>query len=110
MEIITTSAGKKRRAHNGFVYTMKKTSKSTIRWECSQRAAKSCKSAVVTDINMTTINSTTSHNHEGDQFHVEAMKLREDILSTATANRGHRHRQQRATGADNRQQTYHSSG
>ncbi|KAH3833205.1 hypothetical protein DPMN_106508 [Dreissena polymorpha] len=27
---------------------------------------------------MTTINLTTSHNHEGDQFRVEAMKLRED--------------------------------
>ncbi|KAH3776498.1 hypothetical protein DPMN_177924 [Dreissena polymorpha] len=78
MEIITTSAGKKRLARNGFVYTKKKTSKSTIRWECSQRAAKSCKGAVVADINMTTINSTKSHNHEGDQFHVEALKLRED--------------------------------
>ncbi|KAH3878800.1 hypothetical protein DPMN_002700 [Dreissena polymorpha] len=62
----------------GFVYTKEKTSKSTIRWECSQYAAKSCKGAVVTDINMTTINSTTSQNHDGDQFHVEAMKLRED--------------------------------
>ncbi|KAH3883008.1 hypothetical protein DPMN_006956 [Dreissena polymorpha] len=78
MEIITTSAGKKRLAHNGFVYTKKKTSKSTKRWECSQRVAKSCKGAVVTNINMTTINSTTSHSHEGDKFHVEAMELRED--------------------------------
>ncbi|KAH3749807.1 hypothetical protein DPMN_184321 [Dreissena polymorpha] len=60
MEIITTSARKKRLAHNGFVYIKKTTSKLTIRWECSQRAAKSCKGVVVTDINMTSINSTTT--------------------------------------------------
>ncbi|KAH3797358.1 hypothetical protein DPMN_150938 [Dreissena polymorpha] len=107
MEIITTSAGKKRLALNGFVYTKKKTSKSTIRRECSQRAAKSCKDAVVTDINMTTINKSTIHNHEGDQFHVEAMKLREDILSNATANRG---QPGQILIDSNRQQTYHSSG
>lgn len=54
MEFITSNKGCVKLCFNGFSYTKKKESKSSIRWECSKRGSLKCKGAVVTDLNVST--------------------------------------------------------
>ncbi len=49
MEVIKNNKGGCKLLYDGYIYTKKAVSKSTIRWECSQRALKYCKGAMTTD-------------------------------------------------------------
>ena len=88
MEVLTNKKGSKKVLHQGYTFTKKKTTKSTTRWECSKRQSLSCKGALVSDLVVTRVISVTDHNHEPDQFEVEALKLRYEIMDAADANRG----------------------
>ena len=88
MEILTNKKGSKKVVHQGYTFTKKKTTKSTTRWECSKRQSLSCKGALVSDLDVIRVISVTDHNHEADQFEVEALKLRYEIMDAADANRG----------------------
>ena len=88
MEVLTNKKGSKKVLHQGYTFTKKKTTKSTTRWECSKRQSLSCKGALVSDLDVTRVISVTDHNHEADQFEVEALKLRYEIMDAADANRG----------------------
>ena len=88
MEVLTNKKGSKKVLHQGYTFTKKKTTKSTTRWECSKRHSLSCKGALVSDLDVTRVISVTDHNHEADQFEVEALKLRYEIMDAADANRG----------------------
>ena len=75
MEFITSNKGARKLCYEGFTYTKKKSSKTTVRWECSLRISQQCKGALITDINESVVRSTTDHTHEADRFSVEAMKV-----------------------------------
>ena len=55
MEVIENHKGGQKLLHEGYMYTKKKTSKSTMRWDCSNRPSFSCKVAVTTDIESQTV-------------------------------------------------------
>jgi len=57
MEIIINNKGGLKLVHEGYIYT-KKYSKTTVRWECSNRAAFSCKGGLTTnaEVNMSCVN------------------------------------------------------
>lgn len=62
--------------HEGFMYTKKTTNRSTIRWECSQRAAKKCKGSVTTDLLIQRSIRSTNHSHDPDNRTLDATKAR----------------------------------
>ena len=49
MEFIETARGSRKLCYDGHAYTFKAESKSTKRWECTQRRGKQCRSILVTD-------------------------------------------------------------
>ncbi|XP_052767980.1 uncharacterized protein LOC128208457 [Mya arenaria] len=88
MEFITSSRGAPKLCFDSFTYTKKKSSKTTITWECSQRRTLECKGAVITDSPATEIRSSREHNHEKDDSHVGGLKVRKEIQLSVQANRG----------------------
>ncbi len=54
MEFITSTRGGVKLCYDGFSYTKKKASKSTIRWECSKRGSVKCVGALITDLDVST--------------------------------------------------------
>ena len=55
MEIIQINRGGVKVCDGGYTYTKKYSNKSTIIWECSQRRGRSCKGALLTDIQVNLI-------------------------------------------------------
>ncbi|KAH3893075.1 hypothetical protein DPMN_017226 [Dreissena polymorpha] len=49
MEFIRSQRGAAKLCFEGFSYTKKKETKSTFRWECSQRRSDNCKGTVTSD-------------------------------------------------------------
>ena len=49
MEIVKNNKGGSKLSFEGYTYTKKSASKTTIHWECSQRKAYVCKGKVTTD-------------------------------------------------------------
>ncbi|KAH3869556.1 hypothetical protein DPMN_032725 [Dreissena polymorpha] len=49
MEFIRSQIGAAKLCYEGFSYTKKKETKSTIRWECSQRRSENCKGTDTSD-------------------------------------------------------------
>ncbi|KAH3892740.1 hypothetical protein DPMN_016868 [Dreissena polymorpha] len=49
MEFIRSRRGAAKLCNEGFSYTKKKETKSTIRWECSQRRSDNCKGTVTSE-------------------------------------------------------------
>ena len=50
MEIIQLSSGNFKLCYEGFTYTKKEETKSTIRWECSKRKSLKCNGTATTDL------------------------------------------------------------
>ena len=74
--------------HEGFMYTKKNAKKTTIRWECSQRCAFSCKGSITTDLEMQTIMSCSEHCHAANESKVLATKVYATIKENASSARG----------------------
>ncbi|KAH3735233.1 hypothetical protein DPMN_041696 [Dreissena polymorpha] len=49
MEFIRSQRGAAKLCYEGFTYTKKKETKSTMRWECSQHRSENCKATATTD-------------------------------------------------------------
>lgn len=89
MEIIKNNRGGEKLCLDGFMFTKKNTKKSTIRWECSERRALSCKGSLTTDLNVEIAKGNTEHSHPPNNSKVEAIKLMSTIKQNATTVRGH---------------------
>ena len=50
MEIIKSIRGGCNLCNNGYCYTKKKTTKTTVRWECSKKRSVQCHGSVTTDL------------------------------------------------------------
>ena len=50
IELIRNNKGGQKLCFAGHTYTKKSTSKTSLRWECSQRKAFKCKGALLTDL------------------------------------------------------------
>ena len=87
MEIITNHKGEKKLIHEGYMYTKKYAGK-TIRWECSNRTAFSCKGGVSTDSDIITVTSFRPHSHHPQDQAVAITKLRATWKDHAAGSRG----------------------
>ncbi len=56
MEIIANHKGGMKLVHEGYMYTKKYTRKTTVRWECSNRTAFSCKGGVTSNAEVNILN------------------------------------------------------
>ncbi|XP_052253829.1 uncharacterized protein LOC127860080 isoform X2 [Dreissena polymorpha] len=92
MEFIRSQRGTAKLCYEGFTYTKKKETKSTMRWECSQRRSENCKGTATTDNPPTRVITSTDHGHVNDKFYVEALKVREEITAAVISNWGQPHR------------------
>ena len=88
MELIRNERGGQKLCHNGFMYTKKKTSTHTIRWECSKRRALNCLGAVTTDLQISEIRSSRQHSHETVNGQVEVTKKLAEMKENIPNNRG----------------------
>lgn len=87
METIPNSKGGVKLCHDGYMFTKKGTNKTTIRWECSKRRAMSCKGAIVTDLQIERVLSSTDHTHESDINIVNAARVRATMKDNAVTNK-----------------------
>ncbi|XP_041372748.1 uncharacterized protein LOC121386019 [Gigantopelta aegis] len=88
MEMITSNRGCPKLCYEGHSYTKNGTNKTTLRWECSQRRTRSCKGAVVTDLQVENVLRVTNHSHDADVASVQANKLKENLKAKAATTRG----------------------
>ena len=70
------------------MYTKIKDSKTTIRWECSQRVSKNCKGYLTSDLQIQTTIRTTPHSHDPNPYTTAATKIRSVIKEAAGTSRG----------------------
>ena len=88
MEVIQNHKGGKKLLHEGYMYTKKYQSKSTMRWECSNRVSFSCKGAVTTDIEIRTVKCTVPHSHDSNPDSVAACRLKSTMKNISGTSRG----------------------
>ena len=89
MEVIKNNKGGEKLYNEGFLYTKKPTSKTTIRWECSIRGTVNCNGKVTTDVAITRIISSIDHtNHDRDANAVQVAKKKLELKKRASVNRG----------------------
>ena len=75
MEIVKNNKGGSKLCFEGYTYTKKSVSKTTIQWECSQRKAYVCKGKVTTDSQVARVIRTIEHSHDANLERVEATKI-----------------------------------
>ena len=75
MEIVKNNKGGSKLCFEGYTYTKKSISKTTIQWECSQRKAYVCKGKVTTDSQVARVIRTIEHSHDANLERVEATTL-----------------------------------
>ena len=75
MEIVKNRKGGSKLCFEGYTYTKKSASKTTIHWECSQRKAHVCKGKVTTDFQVARVKRTVEHSHDANLERVEATKI-----------------------------------
>ena len=64
MEIVKNNKGGSKLCFEGYTYTNKSISKTTIQWECSQGKAYVCKGKVTTDSQVARVIRTIEHSHD----------------------------------------------
>jgi len=87
MEIIKNNKGGLKLLYEGYIYT-RKYARKTVRWECSNRTAFSCKGGISTNAEMNTINSSTPHSHDPRDQAVAVAKLKATLKEQASVSRG----------------------
>ncbi|XP_041369007.1 uncharacterized protein LOC121383200 [Gigantopelta aegis] len=87
MEVIKNNKGGLKLIHEGYLYT-KRYARKNIRWECSSRAAFTCKGGVTSDLEIKTIVSFTQHSHDPQDQSVAVAKLRSAMKERAGTSRG----------------------
>ena len=70
MEIVKNNKGGSKLCFEGYTYTKKSVSKTTIQWECSQRKAYVCKGKVTTDSQVARVIRTIEHSHDAKLLHL----------------------------------------
>ena len=87
MEIVKNNKGGSKLCFEGYTYTKKSVSKTTIQWECSQRKAYVCKGKVTTDSQVARVIRTIEHSHDANLERVEATKIIASIKESAGTRR-----------------------
>ena len=87
MEIVKNNKGGYKLCFEGYTYTKKSISKTTIQWECSQRKAYVCKGKVTTDSQVARVIRTIEHSHDANLERVEATKIIASIKESAGTRR-----------------------
>ena len=88
MEITKSHKGASKLLCVGYIYTKKNDSKTTIRWECSERVSKNCKRSLTSDLQIQTTIQTTLHSHDANPYTTAATKIRSAIKEAAGTSRG----------------------
>ena len=66
--------------HAGYMYTVKATTNTSLRWECSQRTSFNCPGLIRVDINNPqVILSQTGHSHPGSDGVVRVNEIKQEI-------------------------------
>ena len=82
MNYFLNNKGERKLSLNGYMYTVKATTTTSIRWECSQRNLRQCKGLLRVDINdPENILSQTTHNHVGNAVEVKVAEVKQVIKS-----------------------------
>ena len=63
MEFITSNKGSRKLCYAGHAYTKKNQSKTIVRWECTQRSARQCKGALITDLAVSNLMIITNYTY-----------------------------------------------
>ena len=80
MNYFVNNKGGRKLSLIGYMYTVKATTTTSIRWECSQRASRQCKGLLRVDINdPENILSETAHNHVGNAVDVKVAEVKQVI-------------------------------
>lgn len=79
MELIKSKRGGDKLLYEGYAYTRKRTTKSSIRWECSKRHTEGCKGIIITNLDISEITSSSEHSHPSDPLAIKAMKVRQEL-------------------------------
>lgn len=87
MEIIKNNKGGSKLCFEGYTYTKKSASKTTIHWECSQRKAYVCKGKVTTDSQVARVIRTIAHSHDANLERVKATKIIASMKESAGTGR-----------------------
>ena len=85
MELFKTSRGNDMLIYNGFMYTSKKKSITSIRWEC-RKAKEGSKGGVTTDVPMGNPRNPAVHNHLASDADIELTKCRQRMKESARQN------------------------
>ena len=75
MEIVKNNKSGSKLCFEGYTYTKKYASKTTIHWECSQRKEYVCKGKVTTDSQVARVIRTVEHSHDANLERDEATKI-----------------------------------
>ena len=97
--IIKNNKGVSKLCFEGYTYTEKSPSKTTIHWKCSQRKAYVCKGKLSTDSQVARVIRTVEHSHDANLERVEAT----NIISSMKESVGTRRAKQAQLYADHTQ-------
>ncbi|XP_033101090.1 FLYWCH-type zinc finger-containing protein 1-like, partial [Anneissia japonica] len=75
MEVIVSNKGGRKLCHEGFMYTVQKSTTSHIFWRCVERM-NGCRSRLMTDLAVIEPNIASDHNHQPDQIAFNVAKAR----------------------------------
>ena len=87
MEINKKNKGGSKLCFEGYTYTKKSASKTTIPWECSQMKAYVCKGKVTTNSQVVRVIRTVEHSHDVNLERVEATKIITSMKQSAGTRR-----------------------
>lgn len=88
MELIKSKRGGDKLLYEGYAYTRKRTTKSSIRWECSKRHTEGCKGIIITNLDISEITSSSEHSHPSDPLAIKAMKVRQELKDRVSLDEG----------------------